>query len=482
MKPVSLGHHKSIDAFRQHLHSIDPGFDCARELQGSGGPLAQPLTLYPGLSAGNRFAIHPMEGWDGTPSGLPSDNTRRRWNRFGMSGAKLIWGGEAFAVQADGRANPNQLYLNPKADVERGLTELREEVLRGHNAQGLDTDDLVIGLQLTHSGRFSRPEGPPEPRPAYRNPVSDRKFGTDPNLPLLTDGELESIGENFLRAAVVAHKAGFDFVDVKCCHSYLLHELLSARNRPGPYGGSFENRIRLFKSIVGGIRSECPGLELGVRLSLVDAPPYVANPDTRVGEISLREDDEPYAMGFGMDANPPHDFDLDEPFRFLREIAGLGINLVNLTLGSPYFCPHVQRPAWYPPSDGYLPPEDPLAGVFRHISMTRRVKEALPELILVGSGYSYLQEWLPYLAEHEVGAGHVDIVGIGRMVLSYPDLPLHVLSDKALDRRRICRTFSDCTTAPRNGLPSGCYPLDEHYKDSADAERLKRLKKRMRST
>ena len=422
-----------------------------------------------------------MEGWDGMPNGLPSENTRRRWNRFGQSGAKLIWGGEAFAVQADGRANPNQLFLNPDADVERGLTGLREEILRGHQDQGLNTDDLVIGLQLTHSGRFSLPDGPPKPRPADRNPVSDRKFGTDPNTPLLTDGELEMIGENFVRAAIVAQRAGFDFVDVKCCHSYLLHELLSARSRPGAYGGSYENRIRLFKRIVSGIRSDCPGLEIGVRLSLVDLPPFVPNPDTRVGEVSIREDDGPYTMGFGTDPNSPRDFDLDEPFRFLTELAGLGIRLVNITLGSPYFCPHVQRPAWYPPSDGYLPPEDPLAGVYRHISMTRRVKEAFSGLTVVGSGYSYLQEWLPYVAEQEVGAGHVDLVGIGRMVLSYPDLPLHVLNNTPLDRRRICRTFSDCTTAPRNGLPSGCYPLDDHYKVSTEAEQLKRLKKRLRA-
>jgi len=480
MKPVSPGHLKHIDTFREHLLSIDKTFDCALELNGAEGPLAQPLTLYPGLRAGNRFAIHPMEGWDGTPNGLPSENTLRRWHRFGTSGAKLIWGGEAFAVQADGRANPNQLFMNPDVDIERGLAELREQILEGHSAQGLQTDDLVIGLQLTHSGRFSRPDGPPKPRAAYRNPVSDRKFGIDPEVPLLTDGELESIGENYVRAAVLAQRAGFDFVDVKCCHSYLLHELLSARTRPGTYGGSFENRIRLFKRILAGIRAECPGLEIGVRLSLIDTPPYEANPDTRVGESMIRDEDEPYAMGFGMSARPPHDVDLEEPIRFLRELVELGITLVNVTLGSPYFCPHIQRPALYPPSDGYLPPEDPLANVFRHISMTRRVREAVGELTLVGTGYSYLQEWLPYVAEHEVNAGHVDFVGIGRMVLSYPEFPLHVLNNTPLERRRICRTFSDCTTAPRNGMPSGCYPLDQHYKDTADFASLKRLKQEMR--
>lgn len=480
MKIVSPGHFKSADKFNEHLRSIDESFQCVSELAGSEGPLSRPKALWPNKVAGNRFAIHPMEGWDATHTGLPSDDTLRRWRRFGLSGAKLIWGGEAFAVQADGRANPNQLFLNPQADVERGLTALRDEILSGHRGQGFDTNDLVTGLQLTHSGRFSRPTGPLEPKTVFKNPVSDRKFDITSDVPLLTDGELEAIGENFVHAAVLAQRAGFDFVDLKSCHSYLLHELLSARTRTGSYGGSFPNRVRLFKRIVEGIRSECPGLEIGVRVSLYDLPPHVQNPETRVGETMLSDNDEPYAMAFGMAPNPPHGFDLEEPFRFLQELLDLDITLVNISLGSPYFCPHLLRPTLYPPSDGYLPPEDPLVNVFRHLTAVRLVKETFPNLTLVGAGYTYLQEWLPHVAEHEVGKGHVDFVGLGRMVLSYPELPSHVLQNKPLERRRICRTFSDCTTAPRNGMPSGCYPLDAHYKESEYAEPIKRLKRDLR--
>ena len=147
-----------------------------------------------------------------------------------------------------------------------------------------------------------------------------------------------------------------------------------------------------------------------------------------------------------------------------------------MTAGSPYYTPHIQRPALFPPSDGYLPPEDPLVGVARQIEVVRQIKERFPEMIVVGSGYSYLQEWLPHVAGAGVAAGGVDVVGIGRMALSYPRLPADLLAGRALQRKRICRTFSDCTTAPRNGLISGCFPLDPFYKARAEAAELRRRK------
>ena len=154
------------------------------------------------------------------------------------------------------------------------------------------------------------------------------------------------------------------------------------------------------------------------------------------------------------------------------------MKLINLSVGSPYYNPHIQRPAAYPPSDGYQPPVDPLEGVYSHIQAARACKEAHPELAFVGSGYSYLQEWLPHVAQHEVRTGGVDLIGLGRMALSYPELPLHVLRGEAIDRKRICRTFSDCTTAPRNGARSGCYPLDPYYRDSPEAAAISALRRR----
>ena len=181
--------------------------------------------------------------------------------------------------------------------------------------------------------------------------------------------------------------------------------------------------------------------------------------------------DEATAFHFGLDEP------LAEPFAFLEMVRDLGITLVSLTFGSPYYCPHVQRPATYPPSDGYLPPEDPLASVCRHLRLTRRCKAAFPELVLVGAGYTYLQEYIAHVAQHEVRAGHVDLVGLGRLVLVYPELPADVLAGRPLQVKRLCRTFSDCTTAPRNGMVSGCYPLDPHYKSRPEAAELRVIKK-----
>jgi NADPH2 dehydrogenase len=148
-------------------------------------------------------------------------------------------------------------------------------------------------------------------------------------------------------------------------------------------------------------------------------------------------------------------------------------------VGSPYYNPHLQRPALFPPSDGYLPPEDPLVGVARQLALTAELKRHRPSLALVGSGYSYLQEWLPHVGQAVVRSGGADFVGLGRLVLSYPELPADVLAGRPLDRKRLCRTFSDCTTAPRNGLASGCYPLDVFYKDRPEAQTLTQIKRHL---
>jgi NADPH2 dehydrogenase len=186
----------------------------------------------------------------------------------------------------------------------------------------------------------------------------------------------------------------------------------------------------------------------------------------------------PYRWGFGVDSSHPTEMDLAETKRFLKLLEELDIRLVNLTAGSPYYNPHVQRPAFYPPSDGYQPPEDPLVGVARQMKMVRELKTEFPQLIVVGSAYSYLQDFLPLVAQAAIREGWVDFVGLGRMILSYPGLLLDAAEGRTIQHKLVCRTFSDCTTAPRKGLPSGCYPLDEHYKSSESAEKLKLAKAR----
>ncbi len=469
---------KGIPAFRQALESLGLDLPVDDTLE-SDGPLLQPLQ-WGGFHLVNRIVVHPMEGWDGTADGRPTDLTFRRWRRFGESGASLVWGGEAVAVRHDGRANPRQLVA--AAHTQADLARLRETTVDAYRKATESTKGPVIGLQLTHSGRYARPDGPPAPLIAHHHPILDPRLGLCPDHPLVSDGELERIIEAFVIAARMARDSGYDFVDVKHCHGYLAHELLAAHTREGAYGGSFENRTRFLREIVAGIRAEVPELAIGVRLSAFDTVPFRPDPERSAPGRPGPGVPEPHATlgtyrwGFGIDPATPTELDLDEPVRFLELLGNLDIRLVNLTAGSPYWNPHVQRPALFPPSDGYLPPEDPLVGVARQIHAVRELKARVPGLVAIGTGYTYLQEFLPHVAQAVLRTGWVDLVGIGRGVLSYPSHLRDAALGRQLDRRLVCRTFSDCTTAPRNGLVSGCYPLDAEFKRSAEGEQLRALK------
>lgn len=473
MHIVKIASLRTPEEFQRRLSELqlDMAFDATLEPAPS-SPLAQPFKTM-GRDLSNRFAILPMEGWDAERDGSPSDLVRRRWARFGQSGAKLIWGGEAVAVRPDGRANPHQLVIHDQTVA--ALSDLRQILLNAHAEIHGRNNDVLIGLQLTHSGRFARPNDKKqlEPRIAYRHPLLDARFGIHSDDAVLSDTEIAHLIEAFVQAAVLAQKAGFHFVDVKHCHGYLGHEFLTAHTRPGRYGGSLANRMRFGREIVEGIRRDAPGLGIGVRLSCFDQLPYQKGPDNTGVPMPW---DGPYPLAFGANPNRPAEFDLSEPIEFLKSMAELGVELACLTAGSPYYNPHIQRPAIQPPSDGYLPPEDPLVGVERQVRAAALIKKAVPQLGIVASAYSYLQEWLPHVAQAQLRAGAIDFVGLGRMVLSYPELPSDVLHGRTLQRRRICRTFSDCTTGPRNGLVSGCFPLDDFYKNHPDALTLKALR------
>ena len=487
---------KTVADFRQHIAALGIELPCEDAIAvGSSSPLVQPITNVSinGKCIGNRWAVHPMEGWDATTTGGATEEVRRRWQRFGESGAKLIYGGEAMAVRPDGRANPNQLIIieENKAD----LADLRERLVRAHRERCGSADDLVIGFQLTHSGRFCKPTDKKrlEPRVAYRHPILDRKFGITSDAQVFTDGEIERLIESYIAAAKIARDVGADFVDIKHCHGYLLHEFLSACTRPGKFGGSFENRTRILREIIAGIRASGNPIEIGVRLSAFDFVPFKPDPAlSQPGKPGpgILEDFAhclPYRYGFGVNEANPIEPDLAETFRFVELCAELGVKILNLTAGSPYYNPHIQRPAAYPPSDGYQPAHDPLIDVARQINAVRQIKTYLGKIrnpkseirnpILVGTAYSYLQEYLPHVAQYVVRHGWTDMVGLGRMVLSYPGILADAVGQGALTTKLICRTFSDCTTAPRNGMISGCYPLDKYYSAKPESQQLKEVKK-----
>ena len=418
---------RQVDAFLAHV--TDLGIELPFTDPPALDALRAPIEIA-GRPCANRFAVLPMEGWDGTDDGRPTDLVRRRWQRFGTSGAGLVWGGEAFAVRPEGRANPHQLCLGPSSADD--LAELH----------ALLAPDQVTSLQLTHSGRWSV-----DPRPARSDALLDRRQ----TGAVLTASELEGIADDYVAAARLAQAAGFDFVDVKACHGYLLHELLSA-------DGDLSANAHLMRTIIQRVRAE--GIRVGVRLSAFDLSPHRPGPDG----VGVPEVDGPW--GF----NDP-----------IALVDLLEVDLLCVTAGSPYYCPHAQRPAWFPPSDGYSPPEDPLVGVARLLASAANISAARPTVTVVATGFSYLQEWLPHVASAMVRDGGAALVGVGRMALSYPDLPADVLAGRPLDGRRLCRTFSDCTTAPRNGLVSGCFPLDPLYKEHPDRPLLVAAKRRSRA-
>jgi 2,4-dienoyl-CoA reductase-like NADH-dependent reductase (Old Yellow Enzyme family) len=428
-------------------------------------PLFRPVAVGP-LRAGNALCVQPMEGCDGTLDGRPGDLTLRRYRRFGAGGAQLIWG-EAAAVIEEGRANPRQLLINDHTAA--GLELMLGECRASHREAFGSDSDLVVGLQLTHSGRYSYRR----PLLAFHDPLLDpytlvdRTGGqrVDATYPLLEDGYLHRLPEHYVAAARLAFRIGFQFVDIKQCHRYLLSELLAARNRPGPFGGSLENRTRLARDIITRIRSEIPGLMVATRLNVYDGIPYRKGAGSSAGEPTPWR--APVESAWGVRADNPLEPDLTEPLAWIAEMHRLGVALVNVSMGNPYATPHVIRPFEYPPPDGYETPEHPLLGVDRHFRLAAEVQAAFTDLPVVGSGYSYLQEFLFHAASANLRDRRITLVGVGRAALPHPDFARQLWEHGRLDRKRVCRTFSYCTAlmrAKHNELgqyPTGCPPFDK---------------------
>ena len=372
----------------------------------------------------NRLTVHPMEGFDSLPDGGPGELTLRRIRRMASGGAGLVWA-EATAVTEDGRTNRGQLWI--RRETLDGFKRMAETA---HEASG----GAPIILQLTHSGRFSKPQNVPAPVIAMHNPVMDGKMPLDPSLPVVTDEYLDALPEKFGEAAALAKEAGFDGADVKCCHKYLFSELLSAYHRPGRHGGSFENRSRLF---LDSIRAAAVHGDRNFVIA------------SRFGAF----DCIPYPWGFGMDRNDPAKPNWEEPDRLYRLMAECGVRLCDMTLGSPYYNPHVNRPY---DNGGYDPPESRIAGVKRLLDAAAHMKKAVPQIVLIGTGYSYLRQFAPFAAAAEIGSGHADAAGFGRMAFAYPDFARDILEKGALDPSKVCVTCSMCTVIMRKMHATGC--------------------------
>ncbi|MGE5313500.1 MAG: NADH:flavin oxidoreductase [Acidobacteriota bacterium] len=462
--PDKYFHYKSLDDLRADATKLGLDITFEEHLEA----IARPVKIG-ARTIGNALGIHPMEGCDGTLDGKPDELTYRRWQRFGDGGAKLIWG-EATAVVPEGLANSRQLLLNDAnlPDFEKLVSVTRT----AHRARFGTDSDLMIGLQLTHSGRWSYRA----PVIAYHHPqadkvtFADKKKGIriDASYPLITDDELERLEDAYVKAAKLALKAGFDFVDIKQCHTYLLNELLGARTREGRYGGSFENRTRMIRNILSKIRSEVGSkLTLATRLNVYDGVPFEIDPATGAGRPIAFE--TPYPYSFGVKAENPLEQDLTEPIALIRMMREYGVDLVNVSMGSPYYNMHYGRPFEKKPFDGYETPEHPLAGVARHFEATEKIQTEFPDLAVVGTGYSWLQKYLIQAGESNLRRKRVSIVAVGRGAIAYPDFAADALANGALKQSHVCIAISYCTNLMRSKnnelgqYPAGCVPRDAIY-------------------
>lgn len=385
-----------------------------------------------GKTVPNRIVYQAMEGCDGTAAGIPDQLTQRRYQRFAKGGPGIIWV-EATAVMNEGRANPRQLLMNAenRDALAKLCADIKETCFKENGYEPF------VAVQLTHSGRYSKPNGTPAPLIAYHNPIFEEKAPIDDSR-IVSDDYLDSVGEHLVKAAVMAEQAGFDAADIKCCHRYLLSELLSAYTRPGKYGGSFENRTRLIRDAVSGAAESCSSdFVIASRMNVYDGFPY------------------PY--GFGVREGEGITPDLTEACTLVDWLITHGLKLLNVTMGNPYFNPHVNRPF---NRGGYQPPEAPLAGVERMLTGTKTIHESVAGRIpVICSGLSFLGERAPAVAAACIENGWFSYAGFGREAFAYPQVARDVCQGK-LDNKQLCIACSMCSELMRAGGVAGCVVRD----------------------
>lgn len=381
----------------------------------------------------NRLGIAPMEGADSKPDGSPSDLTTRRYVREAVGQSGVIWF-EAISIVPEGRSSPHQLMLTKEnADAYKKLIDSVKEA--GIKANGFAP---YLIMQANHSGRYSNPGGIPAPLIAYRHPVYEQLRSADDSC-IVTDDYLKSLEEKFGEAALLAKQAGFDAVDIKSCHGYLLAELTSAYLRPGLYGGTFENRTRLLRDSIAAAKvHEDKDFLITSRLGIYDGFAY------------------PY--GFGVSEDNGELPDLSESIELVRLLHEEShLPMLNLTMGNPYVSTHVTRPY---DVGKYIPDEHPLTGIARLINGIGEVKRAVPDMIISASGPSYLRQFSDLFAAGAVEKGFCDTMLFGRMSFANPDFPKQIIKTGHLDIKQVCVACGKCGELIRAGRPTGCVVRD----------------------
>jgi len=378
----------------------------------------------------NRLAIHPMEGCDGTTDGAPDELTFRRYERLGAGGAGLIWV-EACTVNNEGRGNARHLYLSH--DTLPALKKMFDSMMVSAKAVSDENFRPYTVLQLTHSGRYSKPHPDATAIVAVaENPYLDPLF--NPKRWLITDEELEHLEDQYVETAHLAREIGFDAVDIKACHRYLISELLSAHTREGRYGGSFENRVRFLLNIIDKVKAFVD-IDVTLRINAYDAIPY------------------PYGWGTDENGQPS----LDEPRRLMQILWEKGVHMVNISTGNPYYNPHIGRPADVGP---YTPPEHPVESAARMLNIIKEMKAAAPGMALVGTGFSWFREYGANIAAGCIEQGWMDMAGFGRQSFAYPDFARDIIVEGTMLRDKCCIACTKCTELMRFGGRTGCVIRD----------------------
>ena len=380
----------------------------------------------------NRICYQPMEGCDGTASGAPDELTRRRYIRFANGGAGLIWF-EATAIVNEGRANPRQLYLHESnCDAfERLIVDIKNTCVKENGYEP------VIVCQLTHSGRWSKPEGAPAPLIAYNKPI----FEKEPirSEAIVSDSYLDSLLERYEISARLCERAGFDGVDIKACHGYLLSELLNAYQRKGRYGGCYENRTRLLMDAVSAVKSACSrDFIVSSRFNAYDGYSY------------------PYGIGDSGTYGVP---DFTEAARIALDLQKNGASLLNVTMGCPYTNNEVNRPTCFAEKDM------PYDSIERMISGAAAVKKSADRAAVVLSGISFLGALAPNVAGASILRGDCDLAGFGRQIFSYPELARDIIRNGEMSQNKLCLTCGKCTELMRSKSAPGCVVHDKLYLD-----------------
>ena len=260
---------------------------------------------------------------------------------------------------------------------------------------------------------------------------------------LFRSDKIEEIIRGFIDGAILAHQAGFDAVDVKVCHEYILRELLSAFTRPGKFGGSFENRTRALFMIIDGIRKNLGNaIDICVRLNAYDCVPY------------------PYGWGMKKEEGVMEP-DLTEPIKLCQMLVERDVRLIDLSTMMPRYQPY-GRGLMAEHEEGAEAEINPYKGTFDLLKATKEIKEAVPGGIFVCTGLTWLEQFGGNVTAGGINQGWFDLGGFGRQGFAYPDFVRDLKEHKTMFRNKCCMLCDKCYDLIQIGhCQTGCVMRDQ---------------------